>query len=311
MVQPELKGGYLFDIQGFSVHDGPGCRTLIFFRNCSLNCAWCSNPEGISPFPEPLYHVSKCTFDSLCADACLKNAITINDNALSIDRDLCQECRTYECADACCTGALKIAGYAISVKELYRIIVRDRKYWGLNGGITLTGGEPFLQPEFAVQVLKKCYDSYIHTVAETCGNYPWKNIEGSLEYLDWIMYDIKHIDGAKHKKMTGMGNTTILDNAMRLAREFKGRLVFRMPVISGFNDDTAHIRQVSDFLHSTGRDEINILPLHHFGREKYKLLGKDYYTADFSGPGPARMQEIKEIFGSRDIKCYSGSDTPF
>ncbi len=311
MVSAKLTDGYLFDIQGFSVHDGPGCRTLIFLKGCSLRCRWCSNPEGLHSFPEPLYNSSKCIFDYLCIKVCEKQAITIVDHDLHFNKDLCRDCITYKCSKACCTGALKTGGYRITINELMQLIQRDRQYWGSVGGITLTGGEPFQQPFFVNALLQKCHQSYIHTTVETCGNISWKNIEPSLEYLDWIFYDLKHIMDSNHFAMTGIGNKLILENSRNLASKFKGRLVFRMPVIPGYNDDIDQIRKLSGFMNSIGKDEINILPLHHLGREKYSLLGKTYYTNDYTSPLKESLNLIQSVFSEYKINCYIGTDTPF
>jgi len=311
MGSAKLTDGYLFDIQGFSVHDGPGCRTLIFLKGCSLRCNWCSNPEGLNDLPEPLWNATKCIFDCLCVEACEKKAITTDNHDLHFDITLCRDCESYECANACCTGALKIGGYRISGEDLMKKIQRDRQYWGNSGGITLTGGEPFLQHLFVKSLLQKCHQSFIHTAAETCGNVAWNSIEPSLEYLDWIFYDLKHIDDDRHRTMTGGGNKLILENARKLAGSFTGRLVFRMPVVPGFNDDEEHIHQLSSFLNSIGKDEINVLPLHHLGREKYKLLGKSYYTKDFNIPGQESLLRIQSVFREHKIHCYTGNETPF
>jgi|WetSurMetagenome_2_1015567.scaffolds.fasta_scaffold226099_1 pyruvate formate lyase activating enzyme len=311
MGSEKLTDGYLFDIQGFSVHDGPGCRTLIFLKGCTLHCSWCSNPEGLNPLTEPLYNSSKCIFDNLCIQACRKKAIIAGDHDLHFNHDLCRDCDTFECAAACCTGALKIGGYRITGDALMKNIQRDRQYWGSSGGITLTGGEPFLQPVFVKVLLQRCHKSFIHTAVETCGNVAWKNVEPSLEFLDWIFYDLKQMDDQKHALMTGTGNNLILENARKLAANFTGRLVFRMPVVPGYNDDEDHIRQVSSFLNSIRKDEINILPLHHLGREKYNLLGKSYYTEDFEGPSQESLSQIQSVFRDHKITCYIGNETPF
>jgi glycyl-radical enzyme activating protein len=331
MVQPKIIKGYIFDIQGFSVHDGPGCRTLIFFKGCSLECAWCSNPEGISFFPEPLYRESKCTFDGLCVDACPFSAISISKMddhpLLTFDRKICATCRTLDCVKSCCSGALNRGGYELSVEDLYTTVNRDRQYWGEGGGITLTGGEPFTQPEFAHHLLKRCYGAYIHTAVETCGNVPWENYEKSLPYIDWIFYDLKIMNASGSHKIAGSpiclstippDHTVahspvarILENARRLANEFPGRIIFRLPVVPGFNDDAENIRSTARFILSTGRHEINILPLHHLGREKYSLLGKKYYTTDFKIPEKDELNKIAHQFESMGITCYTGSETPF
>jgi len=310
MDQQELTGT-LFDIQGFSVHDGPGCRTLIFFKGCPLSCRWCSNPEGKKPFPEPLYRKDKCVFDNLCIDACPNDAIRIDREKLAIERSVCAGCENFICTDACCTGALQKAGYFITLKQLDDLISRDRQYWRGNGGITLTGGEPFFQPEFAIALLKVCHEKYIHTAAETCGQVKWSNYEAVIPYLDWLFFDIKHMDPVRHREGTGHPNTMILDNARRLSTKFPGRMVFRMTVIPGYNDQNEHIHELADFILETGRKEINILPVHHLGREKYELLGQEYFTSDFTSPSQKSMKQISDLLESKRISCYVGSDTPF
>jgi pyruvate formate lyase activating enzyme len=311
MDQPQLIQGTFFDIQGFSVHDGPGCRTLIFFKGCSLSCAWCCNPEGLSTFPEPLYNASKCIFDDLCIIACPHHAIKKNGNSLNFTRTICEDCTTHDCVKACCTGALRLGGFTMGIEKLLDVIQRDRQYWGSDGGITLTGGEPFLQPDFARQILKRCFESYIHTAVETCCNVPWESIEPSLPFIDWILFDLKQTDNQKHLRWTSRGSSLILDNARRLAESFKGRLMFRMPVIPGFNDDDLSVHKISDFIKSIGKDEINILPAHHLGKEKYKLVGKGYYTEDLKTPSNADLLRIQSIFEWHKIRCYIGSETPF
>lgn len=311
MAADELIQGTLFDIQGFSVHDGPGCRTLIFLKGCSLKCQWCSNPEGISPNPEPLYKVEKCNADKLCMNECPHGAITDVGNCLEFDRMTCRTCTTFECVDACCTGALKQGGYNITVDQLYNIISRDRQYWGERGGITITGGEPFAQPDFSHELLRRCYEAYIHTAAETCGNVPWKNISLSTPWLDWIFFDLKHMDAEIHKRITGSDNHLILANAMKLGNEFSGKLMFRMPLIPGINDHSNHIREMSEFILAAGREEINILPVHHLGREKYKLIQRSYYTDDFRSPSAMELRNVQEMFNSYGVTCHIGSQTPF
>lgn len=310
MAAAELTG-ILFDIQGFSVHDGPGCRTLIFFKGCPLSCIWCSNPEGKSSYPEPLFRISSCTRDALCVEACPAGAISIKTGDLVIDRIPCRTCSTFACVDACCTGALQRCGKVMTVEELYSVIQRDRQYWGSRGGITLTGGEPFSQPGFASAILKRCHDGYIHTAAETCGDFPFSSIEPSLPFLDWLFFDLKHMDPVRHKELTGHNNDRILENARRLAKSFQGTMVFRMTVIPGCNNDHDHLRSLASFIRDSGRHEINILPLHHLGREKYILTGRTYYTDSPEIPSAESLQSLMGILENEGITCYLGSDTPF
>ena len=303
--------GYVFDIQGLSVHDGPGCRTLIFLNGCTLNCIWCSNPEGISRRPTLLYFSSKCVACGSCVDNCPQNAIRIENEKLIISRQLCIVCEKHSCTDDCYTDALKLSGYEITVSKLFEIIQRDRQFWGHEGGITLTGGEPLLQLDFAKAILSKCHQAYIHTAIETCGNIPWKNFQEVIPYVDWIFFDLKHLDSQEHLKVTNAGNTLILENAELLSREYNGRLIFRLPLIPGFNDSNENIDSIISFIKKTGRNEINILPLHHLGREKYKLLDNIYPGSTFPVPTKEKLRDIERTFKSNGIKCYTGSETPF
>jgi len=315
MEQSELTGGYIFDIQGFSVHDGPGCRTLIFLKGCPLRCLWCSNPEGIRPYPEPLYKESKCLFDLYCLQACHHQAISVygglDKPRIDFEREKCRKCNTYDCVKACLTGALGQGGYFISLNDLYTRIERDRLYWGKQGGITLTGGEPFAQPEFAANLLKRCYNAFIHTAVETCGEVPWENIEPSLKWLDWIFFDLKHMDEAAHKHLTSSSGHRILENARRLADSFEGRMVFRFPLVPGLNDSDENIRATAGFILSTGRTELNILPVHHLGREKYLLSGQTYNLPGLEMTARDQLITIQNHFTELGVKCYLGSETPF
>jgi pyruvate formate lyase activating enzyme len=305
------SGGYIFDIQGMSVHDGPGCRTLIFLSGCTMNCLWCSNPEGISMKPSLMYFSSKCILCGRCIENCQHHALTFDNGSLKFSRQLCEVCEDQSCNNECYTGALRFSGYMISVSKLYDIIRRDRQFWGSEGGITLTGGEPLLQADFARDILLKCHESYIHTAVETCGNISWKNFMDVIPFLDWIFFDLKHQNNSLHKKVTGTGNKLILENAKRLSEEFEGRMIFRLPVITGYNDSEENINSVISFIKETGRNEINILPMHNLGKEKYQLLGKIYYGSNYPVPSSEKMEKIAELFRASDIKCFTGSQTPF
>lgn len=303
--------GSVFDIQGFSVHDGPGCRTLIFLKGCSMNCHWCSNPEGILINPVLLFNESKCNQCGNCVQACHFSAINIDHGIPVINRTNCQSCKEHPCLDTCYPGALKICGSTYIVDELVRIIQRDRGYWGVSGGVTLGGGEPLLQIDFAESLLVKFYNSFIHTAIETCGNVPWANFERVIPYLDWVFFDLKHMNPDIHQQATGVDNSQILKNARKLAGSFSGRLVFRMPLIPGFNDTESNIYATAQFLREIKRNEINILPLHHLGRQKYESLGLQYHAISFSIPTPSQLITVKNLFEELGIVCYAGHETMF
>jgi pyruvate formate lyase activating enzyme len=310
--QGKLKGN-IFDIQGLSIHDGPGCRTVIFLKGCPLKCQWCSNPEGIMPQIEVLYNRDKCISDGNCIAACQPEAIHINsDGELVIDRQKCTKCVNQSCSEVCLTGALKPSSRWLTLDEVDRIIQRDRQFWGSSGGLTLSGGEPLFQFHFAYELLKKAYESYVHTAIETCGFTTWRNYEKVMPFLDWIFFDLKHLNSKKHKEKTGTENKIILNNARKLARQFKGRMIFRSPVIPGFNDDKESINQIAQFISQTQRREINILPYHEFGISKYHLLGLDPpEIRTFKMNDSKKLNKMATQLEGYGIKTYVGSETEF
>jgi pyruvate formate lyase activating enzyme len=306
----DLKAS-VFDIQGFSVHDGPGCRSVVFFKGCTMCCEWCSNPEGISSTNTLMYNQSKCVFDENCITACPENAISIFENRIQINNKKCISCIEPACVNECYSYALSLVGKTYTLSELFERIQRDRPFWGSNGGVTLSGGEPFLQSGFVAEFLKKCYNAYIHTAVETCGNVPWKNYADSIDYIDWIFFDLKHLDSKIHANATKVNNKLILRNAENLAKNSKARLIFRLVLIPGFNDSEEHLNQVVAFMKKVNRNEINILPLHHLGREKYVMLNKTYQAITYPVPIKSILERVKNYFENNSMHCYIGSVTPF
>lgn len=306
----ELKAD-IFDIQGLSVHDGPGCRTLIFMQGCTLNCDWCSNPEGISRTPSLLYNIDYCRLDGNCVNDCTFNAIKIQNQQLLINRDFCKECLDHACLKNCYTKALSISSNKLSVAELMKIIKRDRQFWGLEGGVTFSGGEPLLQIDFVDEVLKQCHQAYIHTAIETCGNIPWSSFQKAMPHLDWIFFDLKNPDTLLHLEATGVNNDLILSNLAKLSKEFEGRLIVRIPIIPGFNNTDELLRQYISFFKDNNISEVNVLPLHHLGREKYQKLGRNYLMDISKKPTSRQLNQICDIFAYYGINCYQGSSTPF
>jgi glycyl-radical enzyme activating protein len=309
----ELTAGTIFDIQGFSVHDGPGCRTVVFLKGCPLKCCWCANPEGIHPWIEPMFNHNKCRLDHYCADACSASAITFDSVNLTIDRTRCATCLDHACRLACHSGALSLVGKKVTVAEVLYRLGRERPYWGNSGGITLSGGEPFAQPEFAVSLLSACHEAWIHTAAETCGFIAWENISPSLPFLDWLFFDLKLVTDVNPlvPGFNPMVRETIVENAHRLIREFKGNLVFRMPYISGVTDSIDNLNEIIRTLKILNTNTINLLPGHHLGRDKYRLVGKSYYSADLAIPSNEQLTWVQDQFLRAGITCFLGADTPF
>jgi len=237
--------GLIFDIQSHSVHDGPGCRTTVFLNGCPLVCEWCSNPEGISLKQCLMYSERRCRHCGRCIKACTHTAIKVEQKEkLIIDRKICNTCDDFKCTKACLSEALELSCKSFSVEDLMKILDRDRDFWSSDGGVTFSGGEPFIQHQFLFSVLKKCKDRSIHTAIETCGYVPTDIFLKGMELIDWAFIDIKHTDTNQHRKVTGVGNELILKNIQTLAKSsWKGILVIRMPLIPGFNDDEKNIKE--------------------------------------------------------------------
>ncbi len=268
--------GIVFDIQKYSTHDGPGIRTVVFLKGCPLRCLWCCNPESQRTFPELEYRYQKCIKCGECAAACPKLVITVSEGQQcnQIDRTLCDHCGI--CAEHCPTGALRIVGRWMSVDEVLAQVQKDRDYYRRSGGgITLSGGEPFLQGKFAIEILENCYRRNIHTAVETTGNVEWTVLRQAADYTDLFLYDLKHMDSQIHKTLTGVSNDQILENLRRLT-EHGSRIIIRIPVIPGLNFQRENLRMLAAFLQDTTVREIHLMPFHQLGKDKYKRLGRDY-----------------------------------
>lgn len=317
--QKEQLKGLIFDIQGYSVHDGPGCRTLIFLSGCPLRCDWCANPEGQELKQQVMYQAQKCKYYAhncrRCIYACPCFAIIESDDPerpVKLDREKCQKCTTYECTKACIHESLVLSGKWMTVDELMAIIDRDRRFWGKDGGVTFGGGEPFMQKEFLFAVLKKCKEAYIHTAIETSAYVDTQSFLKAFDYLNFAFVDIKHMDTEKHREVTGVGNELILKNVEALANsDWPGTLVIRIPIIEGFNNSYENIIATAEFLKKVGLDIVNILPFHRLGDSKYTQLGKSYKYSDCESPPREVLERIQQIFHSYNIGCFIGSDTPF
>ena len=315
---PEAKG-LIFDIQSYSVHDGPGCRTTVFMMGCPLRCEWCANPEGWKRQERMMFRSTKCAHESdgcvRCISRCPHHAISAGKDGtgpLLIDWNFCQQCTTFECTQACLKEAMVICGKWYSVNDLLKIFNRDRHYWGNTGGITLSGGDSVAQKDFSTALLKRCQEAYIHTAIETSACFPQEQFLPVLKYVNFAFVDIKHMDPEKHREQTGVSNVQILENVAALAGEsWPGRLVIRIPVIPGFNDDDENILSTAKFVKDVGMGEINVLPFHRMGDSKWRQCGMEYPYSQQESPSPEKMQHIQSLVSGQGIACYIGSDTPF
>lgn len=307
--------GLIFDIQGHSIHDGPGARTLVFLSGCPLRCRWRSNPEGMALNRRVMFKERLCKgCPGRCVSACPQHAVQLPPDGLPVvfDRSHCDTCESLDCTKVCYTGALEISGKWYTVADLMRIFNRDRCYWGPQGGITLTGGEPLLQEEFVTNLLKQCQQAYVDTCVETSAYVPRRVLQAALPYVHWLFVDLKHMDASKHAQATGVPNDIILENLRWLAISgWPGRLVLRMPVIPGFNDDFANAEATAAFLHEIGQSEINLLPFHRLGASKYEQLGIAYDYAGQPALTTESLDELAAAYRRLGITCHLGAETPF
>lgn len=295
--------GTVFDIQRFSLHDGPGIRTIVFLKGCPLACEWCSNPESQNKNPVIMYKKADCLHCGRCITACKLGAIS-PENKGFVNREICTGCG--ECANACPAGALVVKGKTMSVQQVVKELKKDTTtYRRSGGGITLSGGEPLVQHEFASQLLMACKAQGWNTAMETTGVGSEAAIEEVIPYVDTVLLDIKHMDTAKHKRYTGIGNESVLKNVPRICQ--LSNTVIRVPVVPGFNFSEEEIEQIAAYAKTLmGIRTIHLLPYHSFGENKYDLIGKDYTLKDVAPLKPEDLEEYRKMVEGHGFQCIIG-----
>ncbi len=293
------KTGIVFNIQKYSLHDGPGIRTIVFVKGCNLHCHWCSNPESQKIKPQIAYNSSKCiTIDACgrCLDKCPNKAISVGDDNLALlSIDKCTD--NLACADACPTQALNVYGYEISVSEVIEQVEEDSAFYTRSdGGMTLSGGEPYVQSEFALALLREAKRHHINTCIETAGNVPWETLKESVKYLNSMLYDIKCMDNDLHIKQTGAPNTVIIDNLLRLKKEFpEFSLTVRTPVVPGVNDTQEEIEKMVNLVNDLPNTRYELLAYHRMGMPKYEYLQRDFLCKDITELPKDNFAALKEL----------------
>jgi glycyl-radical enzyme activating protein len=283
----------VFDIQRFSLFDGPGIRTAVFFKGCPLDCLWCHNPESKSPAPQLMVYPLRCVGCGACVSACPAGAHTMVSGMHALDRSRCLSCGT--CAAACPAGALAMAGRDMGTEEIMAAILADLPFYGHDGGATLTGGEPLRQPEAAFSLLSACRAAGIHTAVETCGNVPGEIMMEAAAKADLLLFDLKHPDSSAHKEYTGTGNERILAN-LDAASSAGARIWIRVPYIPGVNTGAEAAVGFAEIIRRTpGIERVEILPYHKMGASKCAALGVPYPAERIPAPDGEAMRSFAAL----------------
>ncbi len=266
--------GMIFEVQRFSVHDGPGIRTTVFMKGCPLRCPWCHNPEGVSPKPLLSFTPDRCIGCGYCLRACPRNAHRFVENRHEIDRSICEVCGA--CAEACYARALELAGREAAAGEIIDIVLRDRTFYETSGGgMTLSGGEPAFQIEFAEALLRLAREAGLHTCIETCGQADYARFARIAPLVDQFLFDVKETDPARHASYTGVSNERILANLRKLYAQ-GARILLRCPIIPGYNDRAEHLDAVAALAREMpGIAGVEVIPYHPLGESKAQRLGID------------------------------------
>ena len=287
------------NIQRLSLDDGPGIRSTVFFKGCPLKCLWCHNPENISMRKQLQYNEVFCSGCGACAGVC-RAQFKVENGKREVVFSECLGCGA--CAEACAFKASEVLGEYKTPEDILQVIIKDKSFYETSGGgMTLSGGEPLLNPDFCKELLLKAKQEGIETAVDTCGAVPWAAFETVLDDVDIFLYDIKAWDKEKHIALTGLSNETILENLRRLSNANK-RIIVRMPLVSGLNDDPDDIENTARFIQGLNNIEIiELLPYHSYGTGKYGLLGIKYDGYEYSAPDESIMQSVKDLMSQSRI----------
>lgn len=296
----------VFNIQGFSIHDGPGIRTTVFLKGCPLRCLWCQNPESNLPCPQLMSYKTKCTGCGRCVELCPEKAIKMEldgDKMIAkTNHELCVNCGA--CVDVCPSDAREIAGKEMTVEEVLHQVEADKLFYDSSGGgITISGGDSIMYPEFASALLEACQEAGLHTAVESCSFATEQVIDRIYAHVDLALLDIKHMDSEVHKRLTGVPNEEILKRIEHIHNDLKVPVVIRVPVVPACNDSVENIMMTARFVvEKLGKDvPIQLLPYHSLGESKNESLGNEG-TFRTEAPTNERMEHLKKVaetFGSK------------
>jgi pyruvate formate lyase activating enzyme len=300
-----MKRGVIFNIQGFSLQDGPGIRTTVFFKGCPLRCPWCSNPESQNSFPEIALNDTLCNKCGDCIKVCNEQAISLSKDGVRIRRESCvMHCA--KCIDVCGPGALRVYGKEMTLEEVLQKVIRDKTFYQTSGGgVTAGGGEPLMQSEFVEALFKQCRKEEIHTCLDTSGYAPSIALEKVLNYTNLVLFDLKLIDPLSHRSLIRKSNQFILQNA-RIVASRRIPVIFRIPLIPGITDSDENLTGIVAFLKTldlNGEIEIGLVPYHKYGIGKYDMLDRSYRIAGLTPLEEEQIQSRKALIESFGVMC--------
>lgn len=297
--------GRVVDVKRFAVHDGPGIRTTVFLKGCSLSCAWCHNPETISSRPELGYIQAKCVGCGECAEVCPSGAHQIKDGKHLFEREKCTACG--RCAEVCLGNALLFYGREMTAKQLMATILEDRVFYeSTGGGVTLSGGEPLVQADFCAELLTMAKEEGLHTAVDTCGMVSWETFTKVLPVTDLFLYDVKQMDAALHQRYTGRDNRLSLSNLRHLC-EHGAEVEVRIPLVPGVNDDEQFVSAVGQFLSGLACiRRVKVLPYHPYARSKFVAIGREDTMPHVASPSDAELDRVVDRLRTFGIDAVSG-----
>ncbi len=295
----------IMEVERFALHDGPGIRTTVFLQGCPLHCPWCANPESQSIGPKLMHYKNKCVGCGKCAMICPHQMIQMKEGYPTFDRKNCKACHT--CEKGCLNDAISFVGENRSIQNIMDEVMRDEAYYHTShGGLTVSGGEAFVQFDGLMELLQMAKENMLHTAVETCGNVPLERMIQAEPYLDLFLFDLKHIDVEVFHRVTGGDLELILNNIRWIAQNHPEKIILRVPVIPGFNFDEETLCKMMDFAKQCGIQTMHFLPYHTFGIAKYERLGLPYTLECQTSLKKDELEKYVEIGKEKELEIIIG-----